>query len=376
MSPKENYMLDLNALKQALAPLAKFGRDEMSFEAAGMQITIRPLLPVEEVAVQRYAASVLDDIQAQEGLSNEDQMSRAAALDYFDRFRMEIVANSIVQVNDLDLREVKTLPTGEVLDNGVQVQIPKNLAMREIVSGWSRALITICFQRYGDLVQRIADQADKIAQTTLPDLDAEIERVETRLSRLKEERETRAKGDPSVTTQQITKLVKAGEALEREAEMAAMKAEAEILARRAQQSEQKVVKRQPVTPPSSPPPTAGSTTPPVYKASSPSPVAPEATSDFQSSFGDGDDPNALAAEENRIRAARAAAAAARQQVEAGNGEEGDRLRKAEPAGTVGGVDAYRLPSENLSPRGRGGSQPVPDQPKSPGTANPNFKPSR
>ena len=369
-------MLDLNALKQALAPLAKFGRDEMSFEAAGMQITIRPLLPVEEVAVQRYAASVLDDIQAQEGLSNEDQMSRAAALDYFDRFRMEIVANSIVQVNDLDLREVKTLPTGEVLDNGVQVQIPKNLAMREIVSGWSRALITICFQRYGDLVQRIADQADKIAQTTLPDLDAEIERVETRLSRLKEERETRAKGDPSVTTQQITKLVKAGEALEREAEMAAMKAEAEILARRAQQSEQKVVKRQPVTPPSSPPPTAGSTTPPVYKASIPSPVAPEATSDFQSSFGDGDDPNALAAEENRIRAARAAAAAARQQVEAGNGEEGDRLRKAEPAGTVGGVDAYRLPSENLSPRGRGGSQPVPDQPKSPGTANPNFKPSR
>ena len=363
-------MLDLNTLKQALAPLSDYGRDEMSFEAGGMKITIRPLLPVEEVAVQRYAASVLDDIQAQEGLSNEDQMSRAAALDYFDRFRMEIVANSIVQVNELDLREIKTLPTGEVLDNGVQVQIPKNLAMREIVTGWSRALITICFQRYGDLVQRIADKADKIAQTSLPDLDAEIERVETRLARLKEERETRAKGDPSVTTQQITKLVRAGEALEREAEMAALKAEADILARKAARPEPKVAKRQPVTPPSSPPPTSG---PPVYKtAQQPQKETSVDSSGFQSSFGEGDDPNALAVEENRIRAARAAAAAARQQVE----DEGeDPLRKAEPAGSVGGVDAYRLPSENLSPRGRG-EAPQQSKTEHRGTENPNFKPSR
>ena len=74
-------------------------------------------------------------------------------------------------------------------------------------------MITICFQRYGDLVQKIADKADRVAQTTLPDLDAEIERVEERLKRLKEDRETRAKGDPSVTTQQITSLLEAGKAL-------------------------------------------------------------------------------------------------------------------------------------------------------------------
>lgn len=367
-------MLDLNTLKQVLAPLSKYGRDEITFEAGGMRITIRPLLPIEEVAVQRYSASVLDDIQAQEGLSNEDQMSRAAALDYFDRFRMEIVGNSIVQVNDLDLREIKTLPTGEVLDNGVQVQIPKNLAMREVVSGWSRALITICFQRYGDLVQRIADKADKIAQTSLPDLDAEIERVETRLVRLKEERETRAKGDPSVTTQQITKLVRAGEALEREAEMASLKAEADILARKAAQPEPKVVRRKPVTPPTSPPPTSGPPTsgPPVYKTTQPQKETPVDSSGFQSSFGEGDDPNVLAAEEGRIHAARAAAFAARQQVEV-EGE--DPLRKAEPAGSVGGVDAYRLPSENLSPRGRGDSA-QPSKPDPRGAVNPNFKPSR
>lgn len=365
-------MLDLNSLKQALEPLSKFGRDEMSFEAGGMQITIRPLLPVEEVTVQRYAASVLDDIQAQEGLSNEDQMSRAAALDYFDRFRMEIVANSIVQVNNLDLREIKTLPTGETLDNGVAVQIPKNLAMREIVQGWSRALITIIFQRYGDLVQRIADQADKITQTSLPDLDVEIERLEARLTRLKDDRKSRAQGDPSVTTQQITKLVNAGKALEREASMATMKAEAEILSRKASEPEKKV-KRQPVVPPSAPPPTSG---PPVYKSSAPETPAVSDPHALRSSFGDAEDPNALAVEEKRIRAARAAAEAARQQVE---DEGGNPLRKAEPAGEVDGVAAYRLPSENISPRGRQ-EPPAPKtkavDPGPRGTTNPNFKPSR
>ena len=168
-------MLDLSTLKKALAPLSKMGRDEFTFEVDDMKVTLRPLLPLEEVAVQRFASSVLDDIQAQEGLSNNDNMSRAAAMDYFDRFRIEIIANSIVQVDDFDLREEKYVLTGETLENGTPVQVPRGIAMRGIVQEWSRAMITICFARYGDLVQKIADKADEIAQTTLPDLDAEID---------------------------------------------------------------------------------------------------------------------------------------------------------------------------------------------------------
>lgn len=345
-------MLDLNALKEALKPLASYGRDEMTFQVGGMDVTIRPLLPMEEVAVQRYAASVLDEIQNQEGLTNEDQMSRAAALDYFDRFRIEIVANSIIQVNNLDLRNVKTLPTGEVLENGVAVQIPRNLAMREIVMEWSRATITICFQRYGDLVQKIADAAEKIAQTTLPDLEAEIERVERRLESLKQEREERAKGDPSVTTQQITKLVQAGKQLQEEAEMAVVQARA--------QAASGTPERKSVVPPTAPPPTSG---PPTYKTTKVPEAAPSDPSEFQSSFGDD-----VASEEARIRAARAAAAAAQRE------EPVDTLREAKPAGSVGGVDAYRLPSESLSPRGRAGSPE--DSTPVDSTKNPNFRSSR
>lgn len=382
-------MLDLNTLKQALAPLAELGRDEMTFEAAGMQITIRPLLPLDEVAVQRFSSSILDDIQSREGLTTDDNMSRAAAMDYFDRFRIEIIAYSIVQVDNYDLRDVKHIATGETLPNGVAVKVPKHIAMREIVQGWSRAMLTICFARYADLVQKVADNADKIAQTSLPDLDAEIQRVEERLAELKETRETRAKGDPSITHQQIMNLVDATNALDREKQEADARARAEVLLAKERAAMKGVAAgrsmtdveqpeagqpepepepapvRQPVIPPSSPPPT-------TFGPGKGTPVA----GGVVSSFGDGDDPEVVAAEEQRILEARRLAAVAAQKAAAQDPI--DPLRGAEPAGHVDGVAAYRLPTAEMSPRGR---QPEAREgatvnPEISGTKNPNFKPSR
>jgi len=374
-------MLDLSALKQALEPLTKIGRDEATFEIGGMEITILPLLHLDEVKVQRYSASVLTDIQAQEGLAEDDQMSRAAALDYFDRFRIEIISYSIVQVDSLDLRGVETIPTGEVLDNGVAVQIPRPLAMREIVEGWSRAMLTVCFARYGDLVQRIADQADKIAKSSLPDIEAEIGRVESRLARLKADLESRAAGDPSITSKQITSLIRAGDLMETQAEMAAEAAvEAAAMRRVGATKNQKSPtpppadeqppQRKSVIPPTAPPPTAE----PVYQSSKS--VTEPSVSEFQSSFGDGDDPNALAVEEQRIMAARAIAASVREEVEKAEQEPGDALRNAQPAGEIDGIEAYRLPPENMSPRGRGPKKEPQEAgpPEKRGTENPNFKP--
>jgi len=400
-------MLDLSTLKQALAPLSAVGRDEFTFEAVeGMVVTLRPLLPLEEVAVQRFSAAVLNDIQAQEGLDNNDNMSRAAAMDYFDRFRIEIISNGIVQVNDLDLREEHHIATGEVLENGTPVRVPRGIAMRGIVEGWSRAMLTVCFARYGDLVQKIADKADQIAQTTLPDLDAEIVRVEARLASLKEDRETRAKGDPSVTADQITNLVKAGQRLEEDANKGLAEAEAVALlrkqarealrkqAREAEAGSQEPVQAQapvpaPVTAPVTAPVPAPVNTPvrgerkSVIPQSSPPPTAfapsggTHVTGEVLSSFGDGDDPEVVVAEEQRIMEARRRAAAARQETE---GDIRDPLRGAVQVGSVDGVDAYRLPKEEVSPRGRASAAPQKkrkgEETSPAGTENPNFKPSR
>ena len=323
-------MLDLTALKEALAPLSKIGRDELTFETGGMQLTLRPLLPMEEVAVQRYAASVLDKIQTDEGLNPTDQMSRAAALDYFDRFRIEIIAYALVQIDDLNLREVKSIPTGETLENGTAVQMSRTMAMREVVYDWSRAMITVCFAKYGDLVQKIAEEADKIASSSIADIDSEIERIEERLSALKEDRDTRAKGDPTVTAKQITDLIRAGDEMKEGAARAASLARAQHLAAQAEAAgppepnpPQEPEPRQSVIPPSSPPPSTSGWAPSQATA---------VPGDLRSSFEDGEDPEVAAAEEARIMEARKQAMRARQEEESR-----DSLSRATPAGTVDGV---------------------------------------
>lgn len=374
----------MNALKQAFAPLSKIGRDEVAFEIGGQQITLAPLLPRDEVEVQKYASGILTDIQVEEGLDDAAGMSRASALDYLDRFRTEIIANAIVQINDLDLRDIETLETGETLPNGTPVRIPRRKAMREIVQGWSRAMLTICFSRYGELLQKIADEAEVLASETVADLDVEIDRVESRLARLRDERDMRAKGDPSVTARQIQGLISADKALRAEAEAAS-----EVAADMARTRREKGTSAPEPTPEPSPEPTPEPQTearrsviPPTAPPPTAAPPPPEpdlAEAMFTSSFGDPGDPEpVISDEERRITEARRAAREARA---ANPPPSVDPLRDAKPVGTLGGLDAYRLPSEEVSPRGRPANPEAHKQQSKDvsfdptrGTENPNFKP--
>lgn len=352
-------MLDLSVLRKALAPLAKIGKQELTFDAQGTQVTLRPLLPAEEVEVQKYSASVIDEHRVEEEKSDDDNMSRAAALDYFDRFRIEIIAYSIVQIGTLDLRNVTTVATGEVLDNGVEVQIPKTTAMRLFIKEqWSRGMLSLAFYKYGELAQLLQLEADNLARKSASDLDVEIERVEKRLVDLKEEREKRAKGDVNITQKQILSILEAEEALERSGQEAL---EALPLMEQAAPPSEPTPPRRSVVPPTSPPPG-----PP------PAPVIPEEVQNkFRSSFDDSDD--AIQEEEQRILAHRRASLM--------SSNVADPLSKAQPVGTLGGQEAFKLPPQVLSNRGKAANanakpskievNPIPR-----GSDNPNFRPSR
>lgn len=325
-------MLSLDTLRKALAPLEAFGQDEHTFRINGLDITVRPLLPVEETQVQRYATLVLNESKQAEGDDTEGGLSRAAALDYFDRFRIEVVANAIVQIGDLDLRKEKTVATGQVLDNGTPVQVPKATALRDMIrGGWSRMALTIAFESYGELVQRLQDTADDLARKSVEDLDIEIERLTLRLETSKTERETRAKGDPTVFADQVETLLKADALLERQndnARTAIFEAQAVQAAqeeRRAQMNPTPA--RQSVLPASAPPPGAPQSAP-----------APE------------------------------------------DAQPAQQTPFAESTQAADGVDIYRLPPTILSDRGRNHDRsdkqteinPTPTK----GSSNPNFRPSR
>lgn len=353
--------MDLNALRQAMAPIMNVGKKETFVEVEGVRIYMRPLLPTEEVAVQRYAASVLDKVQSDEGLTEDDQMSRAAALDYFDRFRMEVISYSVVAIGDLSLRGVEYIENGETLQDGTKVRIPRPLAMRKMVEQWSRSMVTVCFSKYGDMIRKVAEEAEKMVEKSQSDLEAEIERVEERLRVLKAERETRAAGDPSVTSKQIDNLVRAGKAMENQTRQAAKVATEEAEIERAASEQRQSRARAPVYPPSAPPPTQ------------PSKPQSQPRNQPRQEFGSFSDPTVeeadfqpdMLGDLERIAEARRAATVER-----------DLSQNARPIGSIDGVEAYKFPSVDLSPRGKKSAPNSPpttdDKDPREGTRNPNF----
>jgi hypothetical protein len=247
-------LISLSHLKQALAPLETFGKNEHIFQINGLSITIRPLLPVEETHVHRYAAEIIEE---NKGEATEDgNMSRAAALDYFDRFRIEVIAHAIIQIGGLDLRHEKTLATGEALEDGTPIKVSKASALRDMIRNeWSRTSLSLAFEAYGDLMQRLQDEADNIVRKSIDDLDIEIARLENRLVEVKAEREKRTVSDPTIFKDQVESILKADSILE----SADNAQRAEIQAQRTE-----AVKRESVIPQTAPPPgpPAPSTPPP------------------------------------------------------------------------------------------------------------------
>jgi tRNA(Ile)-lysidine synthase TilS/MesJ len=234
-------LISLAHLKQALAPLESFGKNESTFQINGLDITIRPLLPVEETFIQKYASNILKENTDQDNPEQDNNMTRAAALDYFDRFRVEVLSYSIVQIGDLDLRNEKLVSTGETLENGVEVKVPKNVALRNIIlEGWSRNALTLAFESYGSLVESIQSDLEKITKKSTEDLDLEINRLEEKLVEAKIERQKRTDLNPSVYKEQIENLLNAGDLMRKENEAARKELEKQT--------------RESVIPESSPPP--------------------------------------------------------------------------------------------------------------------------
>jgi hypothetical protein len=209
--------MKLSQLKKALEPLRRFGNEEENLEIETDEGTIkavlRALLPSEETYCNQFARDFLGQVMEEEGLELTDKLPKDVGLRYLDAFRTEVVSFALVQIGEMDLRSVQEIED----DDGMK--IARHVAIRNLIKeGWSRSMLTIAFSRYGDLVTRIAQKAEKIAKDSVEDLDVRIRLTEKRLENLKRERERRAQGDPSITAEQIRSLVAAGEAFEKDIE--------------------------------------------------------------------------------------------------------------------------------------------------------------
>lgn len=415
-------MLDLKALENALAVISNVGKGEFTFTVDNVPVTMRVLTADEDLAVQRYARGSDD---------TEDKDEEANALPVLERFKRATLSYAIIQVGSTNLRDVDYIATGEMTDKGVPVKMPRHLAVRKIVDGWTRTATLALFQKYLELVRRVDVEAENAVQFNPTDLVAEIGRVEKRLAELKREKE-RMEGLKSTTSaSQVANIAAVDQVVAQNlkdiTERAAGQMPPEAPPRAAEvppepapavtfQSGTTPAPNVSVSPPPQPPPAAPAAArqrvlpaeaPPPPRPAPPRPAPPpeEPPSEGFGGVMDslGDSPEAIAAETARIQAARMAARKASMDairsdatdvlpgvptrrtpphraaahVDAVVDMGGSSIEAARPtAGPVEGVEAYRLAPSPVTDRGRPNPNtrvPVDPKPKT-GANNPRFKP--
>jgi len=385
--------LTLKDLENVMGPLSQLGKGEMTFDVGNLSLTLRTLTPSEELEIQRYARAALAEGEV------TDQTS---ALDFLDRFRYMTLAHSLVQVGPLDFRGVEHVLTGETLPNGVAVKIPKPMAVLKIVSNWSREMSVAVMRKFEKLSNQVEAELEKVIVFEESELDAEIARLEEKLADLKDQKakadlnevdprsEMRARVAASSATQlappkkspqptdpgnqpKILPPPHVEEAVfvapvsdlpkqvlvEDSTEVVPQPQQPPVASRRSVLGDR--VPAQPIIPPE-----------PKVEAKAQSQLPSDPLWDVQSSFEDASDPSVLEAairrEQERV---------ARPQAHAPIGphlsarDAYEEVQKTfEKDGSIDGVDVYRAPAQEVTPR----TSQRPIRPPAQGTINPKFRP--
>jgi len=424
-------MLNLEALERALQSIEDTSHVESTFRVggdAGVLVTLGLLLPEQEVEVQAYAQEALSDDEEGKESNTKDE-----AMDFLDRWKYGILSYSVQQIGDIDFRGHDYVATGETTDAGVAIKLEKHVAVRKLLRKlWYRPVLNRVFHKYTELLEDGEAKAEKAIQFKPVDLVVEIARRERELAKLKLQLKQQEEGPADPVGQQVkatTGLAAASAATPSTAENISQGENR--AARRKKAKKKKRKKKQKAATESTPQapseaPTDRRSAVPARGAApprpAPAPPAPQRAPLDAGSFGDADDDAVMAAETQRLLAARQAAALAEEKGTNVPGPEhharvaaasrapgalpgmvprepphrqaastaaavldthGGDITPARPehVGNINGVDAHRIrPPETLGRRGRGegrGKTEAPAMNQVPsGATNPNFKPSR
>jgi len=378
----ENMSINLEALEQAFAAVEKIGKGEITFDVGETPVTLRILYPDEETAVQEWASAEL-------ATDSEDEDAAAGVFQFLDRFKLATLSYAIVQVGDLDLRDTPFVPTGEKLDNEKEVKIPRNEALRKLITRWTSSVRDGMFRKYGELLEDVGAKAEEAIKFKPADIQGEIDRLNGRIEELQAQLE--AEGKSASFADQVRHINEMG--VEEEAHEETPPAEA------AEEPEKPAPspppqKRQPVTPQAAPPPAQ---TPVIQPKATPreDPTKVPPPPPDESIIGSDDMEAAVEAENRRLLAQRMAGRPAAPQP-SGSALDAARMqmkgRRVPPhldaqqvaeevagmdgaVGQVGQTPAFRMDEPDVLATQPTGTKPL-INPQPQGRRNPRFQPPK
>ena len=314
--------MDLSALKDALQGLSDIGKKEKTFEVGGVSLTIRTLLPPEEIEIQKVSRENLDP--PEEG----KEPDQASVMTFIDDFRRRTLAYSIVAVGNLNFRNEPFVFTGEVLPDGTKIKIPKEEAVFELLGDFPRTMLAAIFDQYTQLSELAERETEKALGLEPTDVEAEIERLTERIEELKSSQQENYSDSTVASSIKVarsdTKIVEPP----------------------------KAEPRKPVAPPKAQPPVTAPT--------------PDPQEEIVSSMVGSDPMEAIQRETERLQRERMKGMPApHTQAKVTS----DEVFKKE--GQIEGVEVFRMPTQSLSVAG-----PTTSKEAYVSSTNPNFKPSK
>ncbi len=160
--------INLSQLKELMSPLTQLCQREREVDLKGIKVVIKHLTPKEELDVQKLLP----------------ELEGSSAVEFADVFRRETLSRSIVQVGDLDLRDLKEIETGETLSNGQAVKVSKEEAVVQVMDSWSKYVLAKLFEQYGLLSEEIEKGLDESLKINIEDREAEKEQLKARIENL------------------------------------------------------------------------------------------------------------------------------------------------------------------------------------------------
>lgn len=170
--------INMQQLSAALEPVRRIGTEENTFLVGDTGITLRLTTPKEEVEAQAYARGSL-------GEGDDEEGERHVIMSYLDHVKVGYLSYAIVRLGDLDLRGAERIETGEALENGKMVSIPKHLALRDLLWSWNRLVLVGLFKKYSELITKTQQAVEDAIEFEPTDLGSEIDRLQERIEELK-----------------------------------------------------------------------------------------------------------------------------------------------------------------------------------------------
>lgn len=159
--------LQIKKVKDALNRARGIGLVEDEATIAGCSVVLRSLRPEEYEAIH-------EDTHEKEDIA------------YLNAYRAEHLCRSIIQIEDVDFRQVDSVEVEDPEDASKTIRIEKHAFIRDyVIATWSREAVDVAFRKFGDVVAKSDQTSSQGVKFDTPDETPE-EKYRRIISELKE----------------------------------------------------------------------------------------------------------------------------------------------------------------------------------------------